>query len=87
MVLTIRKAKDTQMCVIKRKIKLKDYIKCLEATRLEDKISQLVKNKVDLVSLKEDHKELKKRKLILIHKKNSEMKSIMFLLSKLITLL
>ena len=56
-----KKAKDTQRCVIKRKLKLEDYKNCFGETRLENKISHLVKNKVDVDNLKEDHKELKKQ--------------------------
>ena len=47
-----KKAKDTKKCVIKRKIKFKDRIHCLEAAQLESKINQLEKYKVDGDSLR-----------------------------------
>ena len=33
--------KETKNCVVKRKVKLEDYKRCLEATRLESKINHL----------------------------------------------
>ena len=35
----IKIARDTKKCVIKRKLKFKEYKNCLEATQLENKIS------------------------------------------------
>ena len=52
-----KKAKDTKKCVIKRKLKFEDYKNCLEATQLENKINHLDKNKIEVDSLKNDHKE------------------------------
>ena len=49
-----KKAKDTKRCVIKRKLKFKNYKNCLEATQLENKINHPEKNKIDVDSLKED---------------------------------
>ena len=43
----IKKAKDTKKCVIKRKLKFKDYKNCLKATQLGNKINQLEQNKVN----------------------------------------
>ena len=40
------KAKGTIKCVIKRKLKFEDYINCLEATQLENKINHLEKNEI-----------------------------------------
>ena len=56
-----KKAKDTKMCVIKRKPKFEDYKHCLEATQLENKINHLEKNKTDIDNLKESHKEFIKK--------------------------
>ena len=59
----IKKAKRTKKCVIKRKLKFEDYINCLEATQLENKIKQLEKNENDLNGLEKDHNEFIKKKL------------------------
>ena len=42
-----KETKGTKKCVIKRKI-LGNYKKCLEATQLENKISYLEQNKIDI---------------------------------------
>ena len=61
-----KKAKDTKKCLIKRKIKFKDRIHCLEADQLENKINQLEKYKVDGDSLRNIIKKfIKNNKLIL----------------------
>ena len=39
----VKKAKGTKECVIKRKLKFKDYKNCLKATLLENKMNQLEK--------------------------------------------
>ena len=49
--------KGTKICVIKRKLKYEDYENCLDAVQIENKINHLVKNKIDVDSLKEDQKE------------------------------
>ena len=36
-----KKAKDTNNCVIKRKVKFENYKECLEATQLKEKISYI----------------------------------------------
>ena len=38
-----KKAKGTKKCVIKRKVIFENYIDCLEANQLEDKINHLEK--------------------------------------------
>ena len=53
----IKKEKGTKKCVIKLKLKFEDYKHCLEATQFENKTNQLGKNKVDVNSLRENHKE------------------------------
>ena len=45
-----KKAKGTNKCVIKRKLKFENYKNCLEATQFENKINRLVKNKIDIDS-------------------------------------
>ena len=53
-----KKAKGTRKCVIKRELKFQDYKNCLEAAQIENKISHLQQNKIDVDSPKEDQKEL-----------------------------
>ena len=43
-----KKAKDTKKCVIKRKLKFKNYRNCFEATQLGNEINHLEKNKIDI---------------------------------------
>ena len=47
----------------KSDLKFKDYENCLKAIQLENKISHLENNKIDIERLKEDHKELIKKQL------------------------
>ena len=62
----IKKVKGTKTCVIKRKLKFDGYKNCLEGTELENKINQPEKNKLDVDSLREKHKEsIKINRLIL----------------------
>ena len=44
----------------KRKLKFENYKNCLEATQLENKINYIEKNKIDIDSIKENHKEFMK---------------------------
>ena len=61
-----KKAKDTGKCVIKRKLKFENYKSCLEATQLDNKMNHLEKSKIDIYSIKENHKEfIKNNKSIL----------------------
>ena len=53
-----KKSKGTKKCVIKRKLKFKNYQNSLEATWLDNKINYLEKNEISVDSLKKDHKEL-----------------------------
>ena len=48
----IKKARDTKKCVMKRKIKFENYNNSLEASKLENKINHLEKNKINITSLK-----------------------------------
>ena len=61
-----KKIKGTKKYVIKRKLNFQDYKNCLEVAQIENKISHLKKKTIYVDSLKEDQKELiKKKKLIL----------------------
>ena len=60
-----KKTKGTKKCNTKRKLKFEYYKSCLEAAQIENKINHLEKNKIDVDSLKEDHKEFVNNKLIL----------------------
>ena len=51
-VVKIKKAKGTKKCVINRKHKFENYKNCLEAIQLENKVSYLEKNKINIDSLK-----------------------------------
>ena len=58
-----KKENGTKKCIIKRKLKFEDYQNCLEATQNSQKNSKI---KIDVDSLKNDHKEfIKNNKLIL----------------------
>ena len=53
-----KKIKAQKKCVIKREIKFENCLEnCLEATQLENNINYLEQNKINLHSLKKDHKE------------------------------
>ena len=43
MVVKIKKQKAQKKCVVKRKLNYEDYKNCLEATQLENKMSDLKK--------------------------------------------
>ena len=53
MVVKIKKAKDTENCVIKKKLKFENYKNCSDATQVDNKINYFVKNKINIDSLKE----------------------------------
>ena len=61
-----KKAKGTKTCVIKRKLKSKNYEDCNEATLLDNIIKYSEKNGVNTDTLKKDHEEfIKNNKLTL----------------------
>ena len=61
-----KKEKFTQRCIIKIKLKSKNYESCLEATELDNKINYLEKNKIDINSINENIKRfIKNNKSIL----------------------
>ena len=53
MVVKIKKAKDTENCVIKKKLKFENYKNCSDATQVDNKINYFGKNKINIDSLKE----------------------------------
>ena len=57
------KTKDIKKCAIKRKPKFEDYKNCLEATDLENERNHPEKNKINIDSLKEQHKDFIKNKI------------------------
>ena len=65
-VVKIRKQKGTKNCVVKRKLKFKNYKNCLVANQLENKINNRGKNNIAINNLLKSHKEfIRKIKLIL----------------------
>ena len=60
-VVKTKKEEAQKKCVIKRKLKSKNYKNCLEATKLKNEINYL-ENKINIVSIKENHKEFIKNK-------------------------
>ena len=47
-----KKAKDTKMFVLKKKLKFENYKNCLEPTQLENKINHLEANQTDIDNIK-----------------------------------
>ena len=61
-----KKSKWHKKVCHKKKLKFENYKNCLEATKLENKINHLEKNKIDIHSLKKDNKNfIKKNNLML----------------------
>ena len=52
-----KKTKGIKECVIKKRLRFKDFKNCLEVAQLKNEINHLEKNETDVHSLKEDHKE------------------------------
>ena len=61
-----KKAKGTKKCVRKRKLKFGDYKNCLEATQLENTISQLEKTKF---MQQKDYEDLQAKNIMYLLKK------------------
>ena len=57
----IKKQKVQKSISWKKPLKFEDYKNCLEAAQTENQMNNLEKNKIDVDSLKEDHKELIKK--------------------------
>ena len=60
-----KKAKGTNNCVVKTKLKFQDYEKCLKASQIINTVDYLEKKGINIDSLKEDKKQLKKNELLL----------------------
>ena len=56
-----KKAKGTKKSVPKRKVEFQNDKNCLESAQIENKTNHFEKNKTDVESLKEDHKEFIKK--------------------------
>ena len=61
----IKKQKVQKKCVLKRKLKFKDYKNFLKASEIENKINYGGNKKIDVDCLKEDKKDFLKNKLML----------------------
>ena len=60
--MSVKKRKCKKTYVIKSKFKFENYVNCLEATQLDNKINYLEKNEINI---KKDHKEvIRKNKLV-----------------------
>ena len=65
-----KKGKGTKKCVIKTKLNFQDYENFSKETKFENKIKHLEKNRVNAVSLGENHKKfIKNNKFIYKHSK------------------
>ena len=51
-----KEIKGTKKCVIKRKLKFENYENCLEANQFENKINYLEKDKIEIDSMRKNHK-------------------------------
>ena len=61
-----KKTKGTKRCVVKRKLKFKNYKKnCLKTLQIRNIVNYLEKKGINADSLKEDRKEFIKNKLLL----------------------
>ena len=68
----IKKAADTEKCIIKRKNKFEDYKNCLEANRLAKEINCLEKNKLVVDVLRKNYNQfIKISSLILKSQKHN----------------
>ena len=82
-----KKAKGTKKCVIKRKLKFKDYENCLEIAQIENKTNHLEKNKFVVGSFKNNYKEFIKKQIKIKNTAKIKYKGMMFFLKKLARLL
>ena len=60
-----KKAKGTNNCVVKTKLKFQDYEKCLKASQIINTVNYLEKKGINIDSLKEDKKQFIKNELLL----------------------
>ena len=52
-----KEGKGAKKCTMKKKLKFENYLNCLEATQLQNKINQLENSKIRKDSSKKDNKE------------------------------
>ena len=52
-----KEGKEAKKCTMKKKLKFENYLNCLEATQLQNKINQLENSKIRKDSSKKDNKE------------------------------
>ena len=69
-----KNVKGTKKLVIKGKLKFENYENCLKASKLENKITHIEKNKIDLDGIHENHKELIKKAINQYEKHNKNSK-------------
>ena len=67
-----KKPKGTKKCFIKRRIKFKDYNLCLEAIQFGNEMNQPDKNKSDVDSLTENHKQFIINNKLILKSQNSK---------------
>ena len=72
-----KKAKETKKCIVKGRLKFRDYEKCLKASQIENEINYLEKKENNADSLTEI---MKYKLVILKHNIDLKGKDIMFLL-------
>ena len=60
-----KKAKGTNNCAVKRKLKFQDYEKCLKACQIINTVNYLEKKGINIDSLKKDKKKFIKNELLL----------------------
>ena len=63
--MNVKKAKGTNNCVVKRKLKFQDYEKCLKAGQIINTVNYLEKKGINIDSLKKDKKKFIKNELLL----------------------
>ena len=74
-----KNVKGTKKCVRKRKLKFENYKDCLEATQLENKISFLEKNEINIESVKKNKKQfIRNNKSVLKTQQRFNSKSYVF---------
>ena len=83
-----KRAMGTKKYVIKRELKFINYENCNKATQLDNIIKYLEKTELNTDVLEKNYEEfIKNNKLMLKHNKDLKVKTIMFLLKRLIRLL
>ena len=78
-----KKAKDTKKCILKRKLKFKDYKNCLKTSQIVNIANYVEKKKKLMLMVLKKIKNFMKKKLLLNANKDLKVEGIMFLLKKL----